>query len=70
MTAHWSVPDPAQAQGSPAEIALAFKHAYRMLFRRIAVFAALPIRSLDRLSLQDRIADIGRSEAAAEQAEA
>src|SRR6516162_9311918 len=30
MTAHWGVPDPAEAKGSPAEIALAFKDAYRM----------------------------------------
>jgi arsenate reductase len=62
MTAHWGVPDPAAATGSAAEIALAFKDAYRMLARRIEVFAALPIRSLDRLSLQNRLADIGRME--------
>jgi protein-tyrosine-phosphatase len=29
MTAHWGVPDPAAATGTPAEIALAFKDAYR-----------------------------------------
>ena len=44
MTAHWGIPDPAAVTGSPAEIALAFKDAYRMLERRIAVFAALPSR--------------------------
>jgi arsenate reductase (thioredoxin) len=60
MTAHWGVPDPAEATGSPAEIALAFKDAYRMLHQRIAVFAALPIRSLDQLSLQSKLKDIGR----------
>ncbi len=60
MTAHWGVPDPAAAQGSPAEIALAFKDAYRMLHQRIGIFAALPIKSLDRLSLQQRVAEIGR----------
>jgi arsenate reductase len=47
MTAHWGVPDPAEATGSPAEIALAFKDAYRMLNQRIGVFLALPIRSLN-----------------------
>ncbi len=31
MTAHWGIPDPAEATGTPAEIALAFKDAYRML---------------------------------------
>jgi protein-tyrosine-phosphatase len=60
MTAHWGVPDPAEAKGNPAEIALAFKDAYRMLHQRIGTFAALPIQSLDRLSLQQRVADIGR----------
>jgi arsenate reductase len=60
MTAHWGVPDPVEAKGSSAEIALAFKDAYRMLSQRIAVFAALPIRSLDRLSLQSRLEEIGR----------
>jgi protein-tyrosine-phosphatase len=60
MTAHWGVPDPAEAKGSPAEIALAFKDAYRMLAQRIGVFAALPLHSLDRLSLQNRLREIGQ----------
>jgi arsenate reductase (thioredoxin) len=64
MTAHWGVPDPAEATGTPAEIALAFKDAYRMLHQRIAAFAALPIRSLDALSLQQRLKEIGRMEGA------
>jgi hypothetical protein len=60
MTAHWGIPDPAEATGTPAEIALAFKDAYRMLHQRIAIFAALPIRSLDQLTLQRRLQEIGR----------
>src|SRR5215831_10989912 len=64
MTAHWGIPDPAEAKGSPAEIALAFKDAYRMLHQRIGVFTALPIRSLDRLSLQRRLEEIGRMQGA------
>jgi arsenate reductase (thioredoxin) len=59
MTAHWGVPDPAEAKGTDAEIALAFKDAYRMLNQRIGIFTALPIRSLDRLSLQKRLKEIG-----------
>ena len=62
MTAHWGVPDPAEATGSAAEIALAFKDAYRMLSQRIGVFAALPIRNLDQLSLQNKLREIGRRE--------
>jgi arsenate reductase len=64
MTAHWGVPDPAEATGSPAEIALAFKDAYRMLNQRIGIFVALPIRSLDKLSLTNRLKEIGRLEGA------
>jgi arsenate reductase len=59
MTAHWGVPDPAEAVGSSAEIALAFKDAYRMLRQRIGLFVSLPIRSLDQISLQQRLSDIG-----------
>jgi protein-tyrosine-phosphatase len=65
MTAHWGVPDPAAATGNDAEIALAFKDAYRMLHQRIATFTALPIRSLDQLSLQRRLDEIGQHGAAA-----
>ena len=64
MTAHWGVPDPAEAKGTAAEIALAFKDVYRMLHRRIEVFVALPIRSLDQLSLQAKLKEIGRMEGA------
>ena len=64
MTAHWGVPDPAEAKGTSAEIALAFKDAYRMLHRRIEVFVALPIRSLDQLSLQAKLKEIGHPEGA------
>lgn len=64
MTAHWGVPDPAEATGSPAEIALAFKDAYRMLNQRIGVFLALPIRSLNQLNLHARLKEIGRMEGA------
>jgi arsenate reductase (thioredoxin) len=60
MTAHWGVPDPAEAKGTEAEIGLAFKDAYRMLSRRIDIFTALPIRSLDKLSLQQKLHEIGQ----------
>jgi hypothetical protein len=60
MTAHWGVPDPAEATGTPAEVALAFKDAYRMLEWRIGIFVSLPLHSLDQLSLQKRLREIGR----------
>jgi arsenate reductase (thioredoxin) len=61
MTAHWGVPDPAEAKGTEAEVALAFKDAYRMLHQRIGIFTALPLRSLDQLTLQSKLKDIGRT---------
>jgi protein-tyrosine-phosphatase len=64
MTAHWGLPDPAEAKGNPAAIALAFKDTYRMLNQRIGIFASLPLRSLDRLSLQQKLREIGRMEGA------
>jgi arsenate reductase len=62
MSAHWGIPDPAEATGTPAEIALAFNEAYRLLSQRIGIFTALPLRSLDKLSLQSRLREIGRIE--------
>ncbi len=69
ITAHWGIPDPAAATGTQAEIALAFKDAYRMLNRRIDLFLALPIEKLDRLVLTTRLREIGRSEGATEKAQ-
>ena len=60
MTAHWGVPDPAEAKGNAAEIALAFRDVYRMLDRRVSIFVSLPLRSLDQLSLQNKLREIGR----------
>jgi arsenate reductase (thioredoxin) len=68
MTAHWGIPDPAEATGNPAEIAMAFKDAYRILAQRIGIFVSLPIRSLSLLSLQQRLQHIGRMEGAAAKA--
>jgi arsenate reductase (thioredoxin) len=65
MTAHWGIPDPAAATGTPTEIAQAFNDAYRMLMRRIELFTALPIASLATLTLQTKLDDIGRLDAAA-----
>jgi arsenate reductase (thioredoxin) len=60
MTAHWGVPDPAVATGTDAEIALAFKDAYRMLNQRLGIFTSLPLRALDTLTLHNKLKEIGR----------
>ncbi len=61
MTAHWGLPDPAAAEGSETERHLAFADTLRMLRNRIEIFTSLPMDSLDRLSLQNRLEEIGRS---------
>ena len=61
MTAHWGMPDPAAVTGTELEIATAFRDTFRGLERRIQMFTALPIASLDRLSLTSKIREIGKS---------
>jgi arsenate reductase len=60
MTAHWGIADPAAVQGTEAQKTEAFRQAFRALERRISVFVSLPIASLDRLALSQRLHEIGR----------
>ena len=60
MTAHWGMPDPAAAEGNEAERRLAFAETLRMLNNRVGAFVNLPLKSLDKLSLQKQIDEIGR----------
>ncbi len=61
MSAHWGLPDPAAAEGTPAVRRAAFAETYRMLHNRISIFVNLPVDALDRLSLQKRLDEIGRT---------
>lgn len=61
VTAHWGMPDPAAVAGSQIDIALAFAETYRMLDNRIRAFANLKLSGLDRLSLQTRMREIGKT---------
>jgi arsenate reductase len=61
MSAHWGLPDPAAVAGSDIERAVAFNDAFRMLSNRISVFVNLPMSSLDRLSLQKKLDQIGQA---------
>lgn len=61
MSAHWGLPDPAAATGTEAERRFAFADAHRMLHNRISIFTSLPLPSLDRLTLQKRLTDIGQT---------
>ena len=60
VTAHWGVADPAEVNGPPAVVAHAFNDAYRMLHQRIATFTSLPLRTLDQLTVQKKLTEIGR----------
>jgi len=70
ITAHWGISDPAEATGTEAQIGQAFSDAYRMLNQRISLFTSLPIASLDKLTLQNRLREIGRSQGATAKADA
>ena len=67
-TAHWGIADPAAVRGTEVEVARAFRDAYRYLSRRIELFAALPFRALDEISLTAKLKEIGRTEGATDKA--
>jgi arsenate reductase len=60
MTAHWGIPDPAAVQGTPEQVAKAFREAFFMLERRISLFLCLPLSTLDGFSLKKEIDNIGQ----------
>ena len=59
MTAHWGIADPAAVEGSDEDKRRAFLDAFRQLAMRISFFLSLPMDKIDRLSLQDRLREIG-----------
>ncbi len=61
MTAHWGVEDPAAFVGTDEQTCKLFRNIYGQLENRIKIFASLPIRSFDKLTLQQRLEEIGRS---------
>jgi protein-tyrosine-phosphatase len=63
ITAHWGVEDPAGFVGDAEKQLFVFESAYRQLENRVKLFSNLRIEDLDEMSLRERLADIGRSEA-------
>jgi arsenate reductase len=61
MTAHWGVPDPAAVEGDEEAKRKAFSEACHMLLARIRLFISLPLAKLDRISLQSKLREIGKS---------
>lgn len=68
MTAHWGIADPAAVEGTDVERAAAFRKALKELETRIKLLISLPIDSLDRMTLQARLRDIGKGVTASESA--
>ena len=63
MTAHWGLPDPSAVDGTDEEKKRAFSLTFRYLANRINLFANLPLDKLDRLALQKKLDEIGKSKA-------
>jgi arsenate reductase len=64
MTAHWGIEDPAAVVGTDIQKEAAFVLATRYLKNRISIFRSLPIRSLDKMSLNAKLREIGALEGA------
>jgi protein-tyrosine-phosphatase len=59
LTAHWGIADPAAVDGNDEAKALAFRTAFRELETRIKLLTSFPIASLDQLTLQARLREVG-----------
>ena len=62
MTAHWGLPDPAAVEGPDTEQWVAFRDTFKALENRIKIFTSLPLASLDRIKLQERLDAIGKAQ--------
>ncbi|TLZ35087.1 MAG: GNAT family N-acetyltransferase [Gammaproteobacteria bacterium] len=61
MTAHWGLPDPPAVEGAETDKWLAFRSTFQALDNRIKIFTSLPLTSLDRIKLQERLDAIGKT---------
>jgi protein-tyrosine-phosphatase len=65
MTAHWGLEDPAAVEGPDTDKWLAFRKTFSQLESRIKIFTSLPLKTLDRIKLQERLDAIGKTPAEA-----
>ena len=61
MTAHWGIPDPASVEGTDVQKGFAFCEAFRLMETRINLFLSLPLASIDRMRLKERLDAIGKA---------
>lgn len=59
VTAHWPFPDPGDFRGTEAERRAQLAELMGQIRTRIGIFTSLPIASLDRMSLQRKLDEIG-----------
>lgn len=59
MSAHWGIEDPDQPELSEDEQQRLFLKAYLEMDYRIKMFTSLPLEKLDKLSLQNKLDEIG-----------
>ena len=62
VTAHWGLPDPAAVRGSDEQRRHAFRETFRVLEYRIKLLASLPIEKLDKLTLTNKVREIGKDQ--------
>jgi arsenate reductase (thioredoxin) len=68
ITAHWGIPDPAAVEGTDREKSIAFREALRLMDTRIKLFLSLPLASIDRIRLKERLDAIGQTPTKADDA--
>lgn len=59
LTAHWGIEDPSIVGEADFRQAAAFRQAAGYIRNRVAAFISLPLDSLDRMSLRDKLRTIG-----------
>ncbi len=61
MTAHWGFQDPAALEGPDEEKRRLFRTVYQQIAHRLRTFLSLPMATLDRLSLRQKVREIGKA---------
>jgi arsenate reductase len=60
VTAHWGFPDPAAVEGSDEVKRAAFALALHQIRKRVQLFLSLPLETLDRMEIENRLREIGQ----------
>jgi arsenate reductase (thioredoxin) len=61
VTAHWGLPDPAAVEGTEEQKRAVFRNTLQALEDRIRLFMSLPLATLDRIEVKERLEEIAKS---------